>query len=293
MKPTRLLVVGSVLVDIRLNVAALPPRGGDQFATGTTLEAGGGFNVLAAATRNGLAAALVGRYGNGPFGTQVREDLNRAGIPVLLPPSSSGDTGFSMTLIEPDGERTFVTSPGAESALTPSLLANVDVRPDDAVYISGYDLCYPETGPAFEGWLPRLPREALLVFDPGPLVAQIPDSPLAATLARTDILTLNEREAGLLGGRAPVTVLRRGAEGAVLVANGATLTVPAPTVAAVDTTGAGDAHTGILVAALGAGYAIAEAVRRATAGAALAVTRYGSATAPTAAEIDGFLGCQS
>ena len=66
-------------------------------------------------------------------------------------------------------------------------------------------------------------------------------------------------------------------------------TCPAFPVAAVDTTGAGDAFGGVLAAALARGADPMEAARRANAAAAIAVTRQGPATAPTAAETDALL----
>jgi sugar/nucleoside kinase (ribokinase family) len=60
-------------------------------------------------------------------------------------------------------------------------------------------------------------------------------------------------------------------------------------VTAVDTTGAGDAHSGVFLAGLAAGLTPGEAARRANAAAALAVTRPGAATSPTRAELDRFL----
>jgi sugar/nucleoside kinase (ribokinase family) len=66
--------------------------------------------------------------------------------------------------------------------------------------------------------------------------------------------------------------------------------VPAVNVVAVDTNGAGDCHTGAFVAALLGGLDPLAAARRANAAAALAVTRRGPATAPTAAEVDALLG---
>jgi sugar/nucleoside kinase (ribokinase family) len=333
--------VGSVLVDIRMAVPALPERGGDRLADRSDVQTGGGFNVLIAAVRGGLPAALAGRHGAGPFGRQVRRDLDDAGIPVLLDADPAGDTGFSVTLIEPDGERTFVTSPGAESVLTADLLAPVVARRDDAVYVSGYDLCYPVSGPAIAGWLSGLPESATLVFDPGPVLDEIPADLLDAVLARTDVLTLNQRETALLahtddpaeaartlaarlagGGvagagprhapdpaglpraglpraglprvglpRDGFIVLRRGPEPSVAVRTtqpDRLLRVPVPAVTAVDTTGAGDTHTGVLIAALHAGHDWPEALRRAGVGAAISVTRDGSATAPTTADIDRF-----
>ena len=65
--------------------------------------------------------------------------------------------------------------------------------------------------------------------------------------------------------------------------------IPAPTVRAVDTTGAGDAHAGVFLAALADGLSPADAARRANAAAALAVTRPGPATSPTRAELDAWL----
>jgi sugar/nucleoside kinase (ribokinase family) len=62
----------------------------------------------------------------------------------------------------------------------------------------------------------------------------------------------------------------------------------APAVHAVDTTGAGDAHAGVFLAALADGLSPADAARRANAAAALAVTRPGPATSPTRAELDAW-----
>jgi sugar/nucleoside kinase (ribokinase family) len=94
--------------------------------------------------------------------------------------------------------------------------------------------------------------------------------------------------------RNALLVLRDGPRGAWISTgvDEATRRIPAPLVTAVDTTGAGDAHSGVLIASLGAGLQPAEAVRRANAAAALSVTRLGPATAPTSVELDSFLAAQ-
>ena len=61
--------------------------------------------------------------------------------------------------------------------------------------------------------------------------------------------------------------------------------VAAPAVRAVDTTGAGDAHTGVLLASLAAGHDVEAALRTATRAATISVTRVGPATTPTPAEL--------
>ncbi|MGF1664546.1 MAG: PfkB family carbohydrate kinase [Kineosporiaceae bacterium] len=289
-RPARLVLVGSVVVDVMTSVPHLPERGGDVLATRATLQAGGGFNVLAAAARFGLPAALAGHVGSGPFGEVVARALAREGVATLLP-RAAGDTGFCVGFVEPDAERTFVTSPGVESEVVDGDLARAGLRPDDAVYVSGYDLCYPVTGPVVARWCAGH-HPGLLVVDPGPLVADIPAEVLRPVLARVDVLTLNAREdlllrrRGLSPGPGAAVVRRDGARGCRLRLPGATPEeVPAPRVTAVDTTGAGDAHTGVLVAELHRTGSLPSAARTATAAAALAVTRPGSATAPTPEEL--------
>jgi sugar/nucleoside kinase (ribokinase family) len=65
--------------------------------------------------------------------------------------------------------------------------------------------------------------------------------------------------------------------------------VPGFRVDVLDTTGAGDTHTGTFIAALARGADALDAARTANAAAALSVTRRGPATAPSAAELARFL----
>jgi sugar/nucleoside kinase (ribokinase family) len=167
-------------------------------------------------------------------------------------------------------------------------------------------------------WAAALPPGPLLFLDPGPLVADIPSSVLDPVLARCDWLSCNAREGALLSaGAAPAEAARRllartaranvivraGPDGCFLAARApdpgvppragavppAPAHVPAPAVTAVDTTGAGDAHSGVFLAALADGLSPADAARRANAAAALAVTRPGPATSPARAELDAWL----
>jgi sugar/nucleoside kinase (ribokinase family) len=301
----RLVSIGSVLVDAVIELPHLPERGGDVLAGRPATTVGGGFNVVAAAVRQGVDCAWLGRHGRGPYGEMVRDALTAEGIEVVLRPSDT-DTGVCFVLLEPDGERTFITAPGVEAQLRASDLAQVEVQAADLVYVSGYDLCYPESGPPIAAWLADLPPTVRVVVDPGPLVAEIPGLVWEAALARCDLLTVNEREAALLSGvpveadlpatcaalrsllrDEAVVCVRCGPAGCVLALPGGRLAdVPGRAVQVVDSTGAGDCHTGVLVAGLAAGLAPEQAARRANIAAAIAVTRRGPATAPTRAEVD-------
>jgi sugar/nucleoside kinase (ribokinase family) len=306
---SRLLHLGNVVVDVVLTVPALPERGGDVLASGTLLTAGGGFNVLAAAARQGLPAAYAGGHGTGPFASLARAALGREGIEVLLPATWGLDTGFVVAVVEPGGERTFLTSPGAEATLTAADLRAVTPTASDAVYLSGYGLAHPANRAALLPWLAGLPRPATVVLDPGPLAGSVPAAALDPVLACTTWLTCNAAEAARLTGtadprqaaqrligRAPAArvLVRLGADGCLLAGPGAEpVHVPGFAVRAVDTSGAGDTHTGVFLAALARGEAPVPAVRLANAAAAWSVTRPGPATGPTRAELAGFLSATS
>lgn len=296
--PRRLVLVGSVVVDVNLRVPALPDRGGDVLASALSITAGGGFFVVAAAVAGGLPTTYAGRHGAGPMGDVVRAALHRVGADLALPADTGGDTGPCVVLVEPDGERTMITANGVEASLEPSLLQTLEVRPDDAVYVSGYDLAYPVTGPALAAWLPARDPRTLVVVDPGPLVGDVPAAVLGPVLARTDLLTLDLGEARQVFGSddpavvatragerlAPgaVVVLRDGPRGATLLVPGDhPLVVPADVVATPDTTGAGDTHAGALVAARAAGLAWPDALRRAAAVTADLLRRRGAAVGLT------------
>ena len=305
---TRLLHLGNVVVDVVLSVPALPEPGGDVLATRAETAAGGGFNVMAAAARQGLAAAYGGAFGTGPFASLALAACAAEGIEVLQQPKPGQDTGLVISIVDGTGERTFLTSRGAEATLTAADLDPVRPAPGDAVYLSGYGLAHPSNARALLAWLGRLGGDHLVVFDPGPLAAALPGGVLDAVLARAGWLTCNARESALLTGlanprealcalaaRLPRAglLVRTGPDGCLLAQPGSPPEhVPGFAVVPVDTAGAGDTHTGAFLAALASGAGPAEAARRANAAAAFSVTRRGPATGPTRAELARFLGSQ-
>lgn len=285
---TRLVGLASALADVVLEVPALPVRGGDVLATASRTRAGGGVNALLVAVSAGLPVVYAGAHGTGPFGDLVRATLADHGIGTVLAPTAGEDTGFCVVLVEPDGERTFATTIGAEGHLSAGVLAGVAVAPGDAVYLSGYDLVYPHAG-VLAGWVAELPEGVMVLLDPGPLVGDIPRPLLDKVFSRTTWLSCNTAEALVLTGEeVPVAaaaallgaigtghggqgvVVRAGPRGASLATRGTdAVTVPAvPAEGGVDTNGAGDAHVGAFLAALAAGASPHGAVARANAAAA-------------------------
>lgn len=304
----RLVLVGNVIVDLVLDVPALPERGGDAVATRTERTVGGGFNTLVAVRRLGGEAAYAGLHGSGPNGDLARAALTSEGITTLLPPRATGDTGFTVALVDP-AERTFVTSFGVEATVTDAdteALAAL-LRPDDVVHLSGYALAQRTGGPPLARFAAALPAGVTLCVDPAPLVADIPRQVLDPVLARADWLSGNAREARLLSGAADPgqaaavlrgrlrpdagVVVRADKDGCWLAEPGAgPVHVPAFPVTAADSSGAGDAHTGAFLTLLGEGLPALTAARAANAAAAYAVSRHGPATAPGRTQLIDFLG---
>ncbi len=299
------MYVGNAVVDLVVTIAQLPERGGDIIASSTTFAVGGGFNVMAAASRLGLPTVYAGTIGTGMFASLVRTTLADAGVGVAGPTHPDLDTGTVVVMVDEGGERTFVTSFGAEATLTFEQLDELSPRDTDIVAITGYSLAHPAGAAAVAPWLAALPPEITVVTDPGTLLTQIPGEAMDVMMARTDWWTCNAREAAQMtgdsspaaaaaslarrSGRAGVLV-RDGAAGCWLTAGGSTpVLVPGFAVSAVDTTGAGDAHTGAFIAGMAQLGDPWQAASRANAAAALAVTRRGPATGPDAAELELFL----
>lgn len=278
---SRVVLAGNVIADLVIDVPALPERGGDVIGTRTELYAGGGFNTLTAARRLGAEAVYAGLHGTGPYGELVRSSLAAEGIGTLLPVRTDGDTGFCVALVDGGGERTFVTSFGVDARMTPGEAEAIGgaVRGGDLVQVSGYGLVMEVNGPLLAALVAGLPDDVRVCFDPAPLVADIPAEVLEPVLARTDWLSCNAREAGILAGggdprEAAVALrgrLRDGAgvlvradkDGCWLVAPGSgdVVHVPGFPVDAVDSNGAGDAHVGAFLALLGRGVSAYDAAR--------------------------------
>ncbi|MPQ65994.1 MULTISPECIES: PfkB family carbohydrate kinase [unclassified Pseudomonas] len=301
----KLLHTGQVMVDLVMSLDQLPATGGDVLANAASFEAGAGFNVMAAARRNGLPVVYLGRHGNGRFGDIARQAMAAEGVEIALERDGAKDTGLCVSLTEASAERTFISYIGAEGGVSAEELARVSVQTDDYVYVSGYSLQYPDKAPALLEWVLSLPKAVTVVFDPGPLVNSPDAAPMAALLPRIDIWTSNSVESLRFTGAADIAgsldnLTGRLADGALLVVrdgpNGCWVSrvgehrhVPGFKVQAVDSNGAGDAHAGVFLAGLAAGLDAVEAARRANAAAALAVTRWGPATSPGKQEVDAML----
>src|ERR1039458_8685640 len=153
---SRFFCLDTVMLDVVMKVAALPPRGGDAVSSRYLVTPGGGFNSMSAASRHGMSSVYVGRLGTGPFSSIAREQLERENIalPVAVEPAS--DIGFCLVIVDEQGERTFITAPGAEGTLRATDLAGLDIASGDYAFISGYNFVYPALGAVIAPWVAAL-----------------------------------------------------------------------------------------------------------------------------------------
>jgi sugar/nucleoside kinase (ribokinase family) len=308
---SRVIHTGQALVDVVVEVPDLPERGQNVMAASVTDYAGGAVTVLLAAARFGAECVHAGAHGTGTHGDVVRAAMRAEGITVSAPPVPDLDTGICVVLVEPSAERTFVTTLGAERRISVESLATSAPQPGDLVCVTGFSLALESTRDPLLAWLPTLHPDVVVVLDPGAAFAGLPHEVRTAMLEVTDVWSSNAEEAeGILGavGEQPpadladltaavapllrgdaVAIVRDGPEGCAVRVPGSTTYVPGFPQTPVDTNGAGDTHTGALLAEVAAGTPWVEGCRRANAAAAIKVTRRGPESPPTAAEVDAFL----
>ena len=303
-----ILHLGQVVVDLSMDIDHLPERGGDIFARRSAIKVGGGYNVIRAARQMGAPIAYMGAIGTGPMADMVRVALAALQVPAQGPVLEDCDTGYSVAMIEPSGERTFVSARGAETRVPEGTYESMNLVPGDVIYLSGYSFCHKDNTRSLVGFAEKHQDEGFpVLFDVGPMVADIALDVLDAVNGLHPIWSLNEREGPILAQRlecrpetgnatkpesvcrslslkldSPV-VLRAGARGAWYCQPKdarQSQYIPTPQVHAIDTNGAGDAHSGVLCAGIFQGLPIEEALTLANCAGALSTTQPGPATCP-------------
>ena len=284
------------MIDIVVRIDQVPHSGADVLASEHLITCGGGYNAMSAAARQGVSAIYAGRLGRGPFSSLARTSLDRDNIVEPFAADDTRDAGFCVAMIDDDGERTFITSPGSEETLRLSHLASLDVQGGDCVLVSGYNVMYPESAPFVLEWLSHLSDDVVVAFDPGNRVMDIPPENILVVLDRADWTLCNETEASLLTGEGSLddsvaalarmsgrrgVVVRHGAGGCTVAAkHAAPVHVAAFETTVLDTNGAGDTHSGVFLAELIRGTDVLEAAQRGNAAAAVAISVLGPASCP-------------
>lgn len=288
-----ILVAGSANLDFVVRAAHIPAPGetvlGRDFRT---FPGGKGANqAIAAARAGGSDTVMLLALGDDAFARPIEESLNAAGVRLCIVRAGERPTGTAFICVSDDAENAITVAPGANSALAaPHLPSLAGVT---------HLLMQLET-----------PLETVLAFARKARASGVQvvlnAAPARALphelLALVDVLVVNTGELATVSGHAgsveeclarvdvPCVVVTQGDRGSCARMDGRLIMQDAFVVMPVDTTAAGDAFCGVLVASLAQGLALPEALRRANAAGALACTRPGAQSSiPTRAELDAFL----
>ena len=280
--------LGSINVDHVYRLSHLPATGETLAAdTWTRILGGKGANQSIAAARAGARVVHIGALGLD--GNWMRDALADAGVDVTHVTTAEAASGHAIVMVDASGENAIVIHPGANRALHPNQIkaALRDARPGDWLLMQNETNCQGEAA--------RMAKSHGLqvAYSAAPFDVDA----ARAVLPFVSLLILNAVEDEQLFQAVsvvdvPMRLVTHGARGAEWfdANSGRAVPVPAFCVQAIDTTGAGDCFAGYAVAGLATGLAPAQALRRASAAAALQVQRLGaSEPIPTAAEVDAFL----
>ncbi|QTH40371.1 ribokinase [Cohnella sp. LGH] len=287
----KVVVFGSLNIDIVVSVDRLPQAGETVTARGSRLLPGGkGANQAVALARLGADAVLVGAVGDDEFGVRLVEAARQEGLSaeaIRIVPSTPSGTAM---IYHAPSDNCIAVVPGANACWEAELVASCgEMIAGGTIVLAQLELPWQAVARAFE-----LARQhgVRTVLNPAPAPASgIPES----LLRLTDILTPNESEFRALCGRDCDTdelleaalleweaayghrvLVTRGAIGASYLEAGHLRTVPSLAVEVADTTGAGDTFNGALCFGLANGWPFDRAAHFAAAAASLSVTQLGA-----------------
>ncbi|MDX7497245.1 PfkB family carbohydrate kinase [Raoultella ornithinolytica] len=293
-------VLGAAVIDVIADAYALPWRGCDIELQQQSVNVGGcALNIAVTLKRLGIDAQNALPIGQGVWAEIIRQRLAKEGLTSVIS-QADGDNGWCLALVEPDGERTFMSFSGVENQWCDAWLERVHAPSGSLVYLSGYQLA-SASGERLVSWLERQPQVSAFI-DFGPRIADIPETLMTRLMTRLmalkPLVSVNRQEAVIaaeahgfspevsafgaawLKKYAAPLIVRLDKEGACYFSpQESGLAAPFPTTV-VDTIGAGDSHAGGTLAGLAAGWSLGEAVTLGNAVAAWVVGHRGGDCAP-------------
>lgn len=283
----RILVVGSMMVDLIVYADVLPAAGETLVGSDFKMGFGGkGANQAVTVSRLGAEVAFLGRVGDDFFGGLSLENLAAQGIdPRMVQRVEGRSTGVAPIWVEQDGTNRIIIVPGANEEISAQTVREElgRVEPADCV-ICQLEIRADAVAEAF-----RIGREwgALTILNPAPARRDAVE-----LFAAADWVVPNEHEFQLLWGSAPNdeailaaasawgcdVVVTLGEAGAAATCAGEIVRRRPLRVHPVDTTGAGDAFVGGFAHAMAAGRPLTAALELGNVCGALSTESYGTQT---------------
>jgi sugar/nucleoside kinase (ribokinase family) len=260
-------VVGDIFMDLIIHVGRKWNQfdyGGTSYSDFAKMEFGGSGNVAVGLSLLGAKVSLVGKAGKDLFGGLYVENLERNKVIPQLFFDSRSPTGFVLVFVHDQKERSFLVFRGANDSLSVPEIEKTDklIRRSRYLYFTGYSLISnPQRNTILHTIELSRKYNRRIVFDPGAhnIIRQEPKlftrildvcdifTPnLDEAFAVTNVVNLEDAIDGLKH-RAPLTALKCGQQGCILISGNDVTKIPAPKVKCVDPTGAGDAFAAGLI----------------------------------------------
>jgi ribokinase len=288
----RIVVISSTMIDLVAYADRLPDDGETVVGTSYRTGFGGkGANQAVVAARFGARVAMVNTLGDDSHGESYLAQFAAEGIDTTFVRRAAGSSGVAPIWVDSSGTNRIIIVPGANLEVHPDVAVEAVEAWRPQVVIGQFEIPQATTAAGFAA-ARRL--GATTILNPAPA------APVdAELLAASDWLVPNETEFVLITGQAlsgsleeeaatiaatagrlgASLVVTLGERGALVVTRGEPPTrVEAPKVAAVDTTGAGDAFVGAFAVGLALGMSAVASARFGCAAAADSVTRLGTQT---------------
>jgi ribokinase len=288
-----ILVAGSANLDFVVRASHVPGPGETVLGRDLAIVPGGkGANqAVACARAGGAQTRMLVALGQDTFAPLLEDSLRRAGVTLHVVRVPKVATGVALICLADDAENAITVAPGANSMLSAADMPDLEGL--------GYLLLQLETPLDTVLELARMARarNIKVVLNAAPAHTLSDD-----LLSVIDVLIVNQDELTKIAGRGdsvasmlssmdvPRAIVTLGSRGCCACERGEFFLQPSFKVQAVDTTAAGDTFCGVLAASLNADATLPEALRRASAAAALATTRVGAqASIPTYDEVEALL----
>ncbi len=265
--------------------------------TGNRVISSGGSasNSIACANLIGVPCTYAGLVGDDEYGQMYHADFEAVGVSSPNARVKGARTGVCLSLITPDGERTMRTNLGVATDLDHTHIDAKSIAASQWLLLEGHLLTAGDKNVSalrkgIEVANAHNTKVALNINSEFAASTQR-EQVLAHFLPKIDMIIGNEPEAIALSGkstpqaafaelasRCPTVIVTCGKEGALIQHEGKQLHVPAYTenITVVDSTGAGDTFTGVLLGGLALGCPIEKAAQGAARLAAAIVSQSGA-----------------
>ncbi|MGC9469269.1 MAG: ribokinase [Anaerolineae bacterium] len=302
-----IVVIGSSNIDFIMKMDHLPARG-ETVTDATFMQTfgGKGANQAVAAARAGGNVVFVNCVGDDPYADKMVAGYEESGVQTDYIWHESGvSSGTALIMIGEGGHNYISVAPGANQRLTPERIDSVRDLIAGAAYVlmqfeipsetiaRALDVAEEVGVPVVWNYAPARPFDVERLRQVGILVVNEPEAAALTGMSVTDRASAQAAASRLRDMGVGTAIVTLGENGSVIASSevdGEIAHVPAFPVEPVDTTAAGDTYCGCLVVALAEGKELPEAVRFASAAAAICVQRLGAQpSTPWRQEIDAFL----